>query len=129
MLLGAKKVAGSADLEVAECDLETLAELVQPGDHVESLVRVLGQRPARVVQEVRICAPARTTDSTAQLIELREAEPIRALDDDRVHVRDVETRFDDRRADEDVVLRRFEFDHHLGELVLGHLSVTDDDSS
>jgi len=34
MLLGAEQVAGSADLEVAERDLETLPQLVQPRDDV-----------------------------------------------------------------------------------------------
>src|SRR5205807_3785433 len=92
VLLGAKKVAGAADLKVAKRDLETLAKLVQPGDDVKSLISVLGQRPARVVEEVRVRAPARPPHSTAQLVELRQAEPIRALDDDRVDVRDVEAR-------------------------------------
>ena len=118
VLLGAEQVAGAADLEVAKGDLETLPELVQPGDDVQPLVRLLGQRAARVVEEVGVRAPPGPADAAPQLIELRQPEAVGALDDDRVDVRDVEARLDDRRAHEHVELRGLELDHHVRELVL-----------
>ena len=90
MLLGTQQVPRAADLQVAQRDLEALAQLVQAGDHVEPLVRLLGQRPARVVEEVGVSAPSRATNAAAQLIQLRQAEAVGALDDDRVDVGDVE---------------------------------------
>src|SRR5205814_6118045 len=74
VLLSPKEVARAADLEVAERDLESLTELMQPGDDVEALIRLLGQRSPRVVQKVGIRAPARPPDPSAQLAELSEAE-------------------------------------------------------
>src|SRR4029077_1352319 len=99
-----EEVAGAADLEVAESDLETLPELVQAGDHIQPLIRRFRERPARVVKEVRIRTPARTPDSASQLVQLGEAEAIGLLDDDGVDVRDVQSRLDDGRAHEDVEL-------------------------
>jgi hypothetical protein len=42
-------------------------------------------------------------DAAADLVELREAEAVGALDDDRVAVGDVDARLDDRGAHEHVV--------------------------
>ena len=58
-------------------------------------------------------------------MQLREAEPIGAIDDDRVRARHVDARFDDRRTDEHVEALPVEIEHHLLELALGHLAVRD----
>ena len=58
VLLCAEQVARASDLQVAQRDLESLAELVQPRHDVEPLVRLFRQRPARVIKEVGISAPS-----------------------------------------------------------------------
>ena len=58
MLLGAKEVAGTPDLEIAQRDLETLPQLMQPGDDVQPLVRGLREGTARVIKEVGVRSPA-----------------------------------------------------------------------
>ena len=70
MLLGTEQVAGAADLQVAERDLEAHAQLVQARHHVQSLVGVLGQRARRVEEQVAIGPLARAADPTAELVEL-----------------------------------------------------------
>src|SRR5581483_4185897 len=64
----------------------------------------------------------------AQLIELRQAVPIGAVDDDRVRIRDVEAVLDDRRRQQHVELARDEVEHRALERVLVHLAVADDDA-
>ena len=103
-LLGAEQVAGAADLEVAQRDLEAGAQLRRLEDRLQPLLRDLAQRPVLLVQQVGVGARGAAADAAAQLVELRQAEPVGVVDDDRVRVRDVEPRFDDRRADEDVGL-------------------------
>ena len=69
-----------------------------------------------------------TPDAAAQLVELRQAELVRLVDDDRVDVRDVEAGLDDRRADEDVGSPSTNSTHRPLQLVLVHLAVPDADA-
>src|SRR2546430_10535121 len=94
-------------------------------DDVQPLVGLLCEGALRVVEEVGVRSPARASNTPTELIELRQAEAVGALDDDRVDVRDVETRLDDGGAYEDVILARLEVDHHRRQLVFRHLSVAD----
>ena len=92
VLLLAEQVAGAANLEVAHRQLESGAEVLQVADDVESLVGLLGQRPRGRIHHVRVGALPRAADATAQLVQLREPESVRVVDDDGVGVGNVETR-------------------------------------
>ena len=65
------------------------------------------------------------TDAPAQLIQIREAKLIRAIDNDRVCVRNIETAFDDRRANEHIYFPSDKSRHHRFEFVGVHLAVPD----
>ena len=69
----------------------------------------------------------RAADAAAQLVQLREAEAVGALDDDRVGGRHVDAGLDDRRAHEQVDALRVELAHHVLEVALAHLAVRDGD--
>ena len=126
-LLAAEDVPGAADLEVGQRDLEAGAELRRVEDRLEPLARLVAQPLAPPVEEVGVGPPARPADPAAELVELGQPERVGPVDDDRVRVRDVEARLDDRRADQDVGGALGERDHHLLERALGHLAVPDDD--
>ena len=64
-------------------------------------------------------------DPPAQLIEIGEAELVRAIDDDRVRIRNIEPAFDDRRANEHVYFPGYESRHDGFEFVRVHLAVAD----
>ena len=64
----------------------------------------------------------------ADLVELGEPERVGALDDQRVRLRDVEARLDDRRRDEHVGVAGEEREHPLLELALRHLAVGDEEA-
>src|SRR5262249_29782197 len=79
------------------CDPEAVAG----GDHrVEAAAAVLAEAPAGEQQTVR-CGDA-PTDAAAQLMELREAEPIGVVDDHHGRRGHVDTDLDHRRGDEHV---------------------------
>ena len=124
-LLGAEQVACAADLEVAKRDLQAAPQIGELTDRVQARVRLLGERAVGRVQEVRVRALVRAADAPAQLVQLRETERVRAVDDQRVRRRDVEARLDDRRGHQDVVLAVPEVEHRLLEPPLLHLSVHD----
>ena len=86
----------------------------------------MSARSARV-QQVGVRALPAATDPAAQLVELREAEQVGAVDDERVDHRHVEAALDDRRAHQHVVLVLPEVEHDLLEPTLVHLPVGDRD--
>ena len=99
-LLAAEQVAGAADLEVERGDAEAAAEVAElAGSPPAASARsgdsdVLGRN-----QQVGVRAAVGAAHAAAQLVELRQPVPVGAVDDDRVHVRDVEPVLDDRRRD------------------------------
>ena len=124
-LLAAEQVSGTPDLEVAHRDLEAGPEVGELADRLQALVRLLGEHAVGWVEEVRVRALAAPPDPSAQLVHLREAEQVGAVDDERVDRRHVETALDDRRADEHVVLVVGEVEDDTLEPALVHLTVRD----
>src|SRR5688572_8739841 len=122
-LLATEDVAGAADLEVCERDLEPRTELRGVEDRLEPLPRLVAHPLPAPVQQVRVGPSRGAADATPELVQLRQPERVGPVDDDRVRVRDVETRLDDRRADEDVRRAGREREHDLLELALRHLAV------
>ena len=68
-------------------------------------------------------ALVRAPDAAADLVRLSEAEEIGPLDDQRVGLRDVEARFDDRRGDQAIRVSAQEPEHRRLELAHVHLPV------
>ena len=66
-------------------------------------------------------------DAAAKLVQVGQAVAVGLVDEDRVGVGNVEAAFDDRRRQQDVGLAADELEHHLFQLVLGHLAVADVD--
>ena len=67
----------------------------------------------------------RSADPAAELIELRQPVPVRAVDDDGVGIRDIEAVLDDGGRQEDVEAPLDEIQHGTLERGLVHLSVAD----
>jgi len=70
----------------------------------------------------------RAAHPAPQLVEIGEAEPVGAVDDDRVRVGDVEAAFDDRGGKEHVGFAGHEAGHDVLEFVRVHLPVADLDA-
>ena len=94
---------------------------------VASRARASRRQLARVgIEEIRVRGLIGAADAAADLVELREAEHVGALDDQRVRLRDVDARLDDRRRDEHVGVAAQERVHLVLELLLRHLAVRDE---
>src|SRR5690606_33426826 len=98
----AEELAGAADLEVVRRERETDAERFERFDRLEPFRGLRRELASRRRDEIRIRLMMRPAHAAAELMELREPEPVRAVDDDRVRRRDVDAALDDRRADEHV---------------------------
>ena len=126
-LLTAQQVAGPADLEVLHRHLHARTQLGVGGQGRQPIVGGLGQLCLRRVEEVGIGPFPASSHPAAQLVELREAEAVGVVDDQRVRIRDVDAGLDDGRAHEHVVLLLPEVDDDLLEAVFVHLAVGDGD--
>ena len=85
-------------------------------------------RLARRQGEQRIGARLGAPDPAAQLIELRQAEHVGAVHDQRVRGRDVEAGLDDRGREQHVVFAVVEGRHDVFQRGRRHLPVRDDDA-
>ncbi|TXT21979.1 MAG: Uncharacterized protein FD138_3859 [Planctomycetota bacterium] len=128
-LLGPQDVAGSADFQIAHRDLEAGSEFAEFFDRLQPLRRERSQRLALFQKQIAVRLVLVPADSPAKLMQVCESIILSVIDEDRVRVRDVDTAFDDRCADEDVELAVHELDHDLFEFVPLHLPVPDPDAS
>ncbi len=69
----------------------------------------------------------RAPDAAPQLVDLRQAESIRAIDDDGVRGGHVDAAFDDGRAHQHVEAPMVEVEHQLFQIAFAHLAVADGD--
>src|SRR5439155_27374804 len=89
---------------------------------------VRGELVAVRIEEVGVRGDVAPADPAADLVELGQAERVSALDHERVGLRDVQPRLDDRGRDEDVGVAGEEGEHVLLELALAHLPVRDEEA-
>ena len=85
-----QEVSGASDLEVALGDGQAGPQLGVRGDRLETFVRGLGKRLVAGVEEVRVGAFAASSNAPAQLVELRQAEGVGAVHDERIRVGNVQ---------------------------------------
>ena len=123
MLLCAQDIARTADLEVTHRDPDARAELGELADRLQALLRLLRQHLTAAVHEERVRRPVRASDTSANLIQLTQAHPVRVLDDHRICIRDVEASLDDRRRHQHIDLAVDEAQHDILELRLRHLAM------
>src|SRR5450631_4180220 len=124
----AEHLSGAADLEVVHREVEAGAQVLHHLDRLESLLRVRGERFLGRREEIRVGLVVRPADASAQLVQLRKAELVGAVDEDRVGGRHVDAGLDDRRAQQQVRALVVEVAHHALQLALAHLAVRDRDA-
>ena len=107
-LAHAGEVARPADPEVLLGDPEAVDGLLHDG---QARRRFLSLLSSRHQEAGRRAGPA--PDPSAQLVKLREAEPLRVLDDHHRRLRDVHPHFDDRGRDEQLEVAPLEPPHRL----------------
>ena len=120
---GPQQISGSSNLQVFHGDLEAGAKLGGRQHGLEPLLGDLAQAFVGRYQQIGVGAAAPPSNAASQLVELRQAERVGAVYYQRVRVGYVQTRLDDRGADEHVGAPLGERYHGVLELVLGHLPV------
>ena len=80
-------------------------------------------------QNVRVRLVLVASHPPAQLIQIAQPKPVRAIDDDGIRIRDIESALDDRRAHQHVDIALDEPAHDIFEFVIAHLTVPDVDAN
>ena len=91
----AEHFARAADLQVVHREVEAGAELFHHLYRLESFFRAGRQRLVAWGEQIGIGLMMRAADAAAQLMQLRQAEAVGALDDDGVRGRNVDAGLDD----------------------------------
>ena len=116
-LLRAEQISRAANFQVTHGNLESAAErrvLLHRADAFAHIGQELGV--ARQ-QQIRVGLMFVTPDASAQLIQIAQAKPVGAVNDDGVRVRNIEAAFDDRCGKQNVRFAVDEFRHHFFEFV------------
>ena len=124
----AQHLAGTADLQVMHGQEESGTEFLHRLDGFETALCLRGRLGLLVRQQVGVGLVVRAADAAAQLVQLRQAELVGAIDDNSVGMWIVDAGLDDGRAEQQVVLLLGEFTHHALEFTLGQLAMADDDA-
>ena len=127
-LLAAQQIAGAAQLQVERRDLEARAQVAELFQRRQPASRQVGQVAVGRNQQVRIGAAVGAAHASAQLVQLRQAVAVGAIDDDGVAQRNVEPVLDDGGGDQDVGLVPHEGQHHALQFALAHLAVADENA-
>ncbi len=109
-----------------QCKAST--QIFQRGDSFQTLLRVGGHRLRMRRQQPGVGLMVRAPDAPAQLVQLGQAEVIRAFDDNRVRGRDINAGFNDGGTHQHVETLVVEVVHHPLQLALAHLPVTNGDA-
>src|ERR1700683_840094 len=129
VLFAPEQIARAAMLEVRHRKFETTARF-GIDQFLERLDAPLGIARDDVLagnQQVRVCLLARASDPAAKLIQLRQPKMIGAIDDHRIRIRNIEPRFDNRGAHQQIDAVLDKIAHHIFQLMLIHLTMTDAD--
>ncbi len=122
-LLVAEQIARAANVQIVTGERETRPQRIQRLHYLKPPQRRRRDRLARRQGQIGIGAHLRTPDTPAQLIELRQAEPVRPVDDDRICLGNIETRLHDMCAQQNIVSAFDKSVHDLFERRHRHLAV------
>jgi len=127
-LFRAEQVARAADFEVAHGDFEAAAERGVLPDGADPLAHIGQQAGVARQQQVSVSLVLVTPHPPAQLVQIAQAKAVRAVNDNGVRVRNIESTLDDGCRKQHIRFAVDELRHHFLEFVRFHLAVADDNA-
>ena len=96
-------------------------------DGVDPFARAANSHHLAWQEQISVGFVLGPADASAQLIKIGQTKSIRAIDDNRVRVRNIETALDNRRANQHVDFSRDEARHDRFQFIRIHLAMADVD--
>src|SRR5574341_1879621 len=125
VLTRAQDITRAANFKVSHGNIDARAKLCLLGDCLKAGAGLFGESLERRMEEVRIRPIGAPTDPASKLVQLRQAKMIGAIHNQGVGIGDIQPRFDNTRADQNIDLAFRELLHHCFELMFSHLTVAD----
>ena len=122
-LLRAEHIARAADVEVLQGDAHAAAQIGEALDGLETAAALVAQGRERRGDEVAVGAAGATAHTAAHLVEVAQAEVLRALDDDGAGQRDIDAVLHDGGRDEHIVVVQGKARHGFLHVLGLHLAV------
>src|SRR4051812_15864547 len=98
VLLLAQQVAGAAQLQVFKGDLKTRSEITVLFNRLKALLSDCRKPLFTRHDKISVSFDVHASDPAAQLMKLGEPKTVSAVNNERVGIRDIDPRFNDRRA-------------------------------
>lgn len=124
-LSNAEDITDSTDFHISECYLKSCPEVRMIRDGHESFTSLI-LKFWLAVHEITNPLNLSSPHSSTELMKLCKSEVFCFVDDNGIRIEEVDTIFDDRRREEDIMITQFEFHNTVFELVRWELSVGDD---
>ena len=123
-----EQFTGAADFQVMGGQGEAGPQVLCGGNGFQALFRIAGELASGRGQQVGIGLVVTAADPSAQLVQLRQAELVGALDDDGIGAGHVDAGLDDGRGHQDIEAAMIEVAHHLFQRPFRHLPMADADA-
>ena len=120
---GAENTAGAADLQIAHGHAKTGAERAVLFDGVDSFACGAHHHELARQQKISVGFVLGTSNPPTQLIQIGQAETIRAINDNGVGIWNVQAAFDDGGADQDIDFSHDKAMHYRFQFVGIHLTM------
>ena len=127
-LLAAEQVAGTAQLQVTHGEVEAAAQRTVAPNRGKALARIAVHESLGRQEQIGVALTRTAADTTAQLVEVGEAEGVRAVNKDGIGAGDVDAALDDRGREQHVGLAALEGTHLARKRRRIHLTVGDNDA-
>jgi len=125
----AQQFTRAANLQIMRRQGEAGAEFLQRFQGLEALDRIRGHGFSRRRNQIGVGPVMRSAYAPSQLVNLRQSEAIRTVDDDGVRGGHVDAAFNDGGADQNIEPPVVEVEHQLFQIALAHLAVAHRDIS
>ena len=113
VLLRAEQIAGTADFQITHSNLKACAQLRKITDSLQTLFSNFAERLIRLIHKVSISKTRAASYTATHLVELRKAEVVGTVDNNRIRQRYVQTVFHNRRTQKHVAAALIEGNHGI----------------
>ena len=123
-LLCPQQVARATDIKILHGDMDAAAQFRETFDRLQPTACIDRKSMMRRSKQITERFPVAPAHTPAKLMQFAQSEVLRIVDNDRIGVRHIHTRFDNRSSQQYIVIVIHEIENHLFQFIRRHLSVS-----
>ena len=122
-LLRPKNISRPSNFQITQRNFKSSPKLRIFLDRLQPLDSHRCYRPVLRQQHICVSSVFKSPHSSAKLMKLRQPKPVCVIYNDRIGIRNINSRFDNRRANQNIDLPKHKFYHRFFKFVFMHLPV------